>query len=295
MNIVKKLPIDYRCLIMTPQLQEQLGHEFGKDINKLVKSTHKYSKDHGFHAFINEKIKKLKFPKYTTTDNGYEWQIKKYGEKFATEEFLWERQSVIEFPISYDDSNDREAFDNKRTSFLQRMKKMGHPVKPEYEREISFGPIEYGWINEFLAFMHDKYKPYYINGVLPIFENYREDCFWIPNNPQNPRYKKEIDYPYPKAYFLSDIEKYIEADYELDMSELYDWILECDFIEGRYWERYYEWRPEFKSFRKTVCTKEIGNALHLMMIDLQMEKGDDGKYIPLFIDYYKKVKESYER
>ena len=289
MRISKKLPIDYECLIMNHDLVDQLSHEFGKDINDLGKSSNASSRACGFFSFVDNKIAKLKFPKKTVSEVGYEFQLKRYGKGYATNKFFWEKQSIIELPISYDSSKDRDAFDEKRNSFLRKMKEMGNSVKPEWEANIDFGPIEFGWINEFLAFMYEKYKPYYINGALPIFEEFRDECRWIEKDPQNPRYKKEISYPYPKSYFISDIERYIEADYDLDMSKFYEWVLENEFVEGRHWESYYEWVPQFTSFRETKCSKTIGDALHLMKIDLDLEKGDNGEYIPLFIDYYKDV------
>lgn len=289
MKIIKKYPINYNCLIFNSDLSNQLEKEFGKSMHKFHRmKSGQYDRDYGLYDFISDKIGKLEFPKKSLSDVGYEFQINKYGKDFSIKEFIWERQSIIGLPITYDNSNDQKQYDTSREIFLKKMKSYGEELTPKEEKLISFGPMDFGWINEFLSFMYEKYKPYYINGFLPIFNDLEDQCYWI-NDKQN------ICRPYPKSYYLSEIVDYMFEDYQIDISKLYEWIIECDFIEGRYWERYIEYNPEFESFRKTKCNIKIGNALHLMMIDLDMEHSDfqGFDYIPLYIDYYKKVDSDY--
>jgi cytidyltransferase-like protein len=95
-------------------------------------------------------------------------------------------------------------------------------------------------------------------------------------------YEKEKYWPrLEKAYFLSDLEKWIEDTFDINTTGFYEWILDCQYIERRYWERVWEYHIEDETFRKTKANKNI------MQINEILRQLYKVKIMPIFIDYYK--------
>lgn len=274
MIITKKLPIDYKCVIFNSEFDKTVLKEFGKYPTELVE---KDDRSYGIFNFIDEKIKSVKFPNYPSYVAEYDYQVKKHGKKFATDRFYVESQSVVMLPKTYDNSNDNLEYKKKKLKFIKSMEEFGHKMDDDALKHVHFGTSDFGWVNEFLAYLYDKYKQHYINGYLPIFNDFKDECYWI---------KNQVDFPYPKAYYLSDIERYLNTDYDIDTDDLYEWICKDIYIEGRYWERFFKYEPTLELYNGTKASKNVEAAIGLIKAELDF----DGDEFPLFIDYYKGIK-----
>ena len=138
------------------------------------------------------------------------------------EEFIF-GESVFLLPESYNSSNDGEESIKKKKSFLDKMrdfaKEMGKSKEEQdkfvsdAEKHVEFGPNGYEWINPALKVIHDELGEYYKNGKLRV---------WFPKDRDYDPWEG-YDYPHKYnligdlnrpdgVYFLSDIEKYINAN-----------------------------------------------------------------------------------
>ncbi|NCN86504.1 hypothetical protein GW932_01620 [archaeon] len=278
--IEKKRPVDYKCLILNSYNKERINKEFGKDIYRLIeygKGEIKYIA--GLNEFVEDRLKKLIFPKLSVHE--------KFIREGEWEPFFFESQSIINLPKYHDNSKDLLYREKRKDIIINFVKDLGKDTPSDIDNFVNFGPSEYNWINDFLSFMHNKFGKYFSNNNLFIFNDYKDECFGKDTN--------YIDYPYPPAYFLSDIEKYLKKDYNLDIKkDLGDWIVANEYVEGRYWERYFLFGMELETYKKIRCSKDIEVAIGLMNKDLEKIDFPDWKpCIPIYMDYY--WKEDYDK
>ncbi len=113
------------------------------------------------------------------------------------------------------------------------MKKMWILVQKSFE-----------WFNIVLDKLYELYPQYYVNNKLRIWNG--EDNL-----------NSEYDYPFEKSYILSEIEYWLEDTFNVDTTGLYEWILDCQFIEGRYWDITHQYDIEDKNFRKKKASDNI--------------------------------------
>ena len=139
---------------------------------------------------------------------------------------------------------------------------------------VDFGTQSFDWYNIVLDELYKSYPQHYKNGKIKIWHD--EDEF-VGN--------QIWDYPLEKAYFLSDLESWIEDTFDVDTTGFYEWILECQYVERRYWERTWEYDIEDESFRKTKANE---NIIQINEILRQLFKVES---MPIFIDYYKDYNE----
>lgn len=234
-------------------------------------------------------------------------------------------ESVFLLPSSYDSSNDADEAIQKKKRFLDTMrdyaKKLGKSKAEQdkfvgdAEKNVNFGPSGYDWANKFLEIIHDKLGQYYQNGKLRV---------WFPKDRSYDHWEG-YDYPHKYnvvghldrpngVYYLSDIEKFIEDKYGIKDDLFYQFIIENEYIEGRYWERVCslstedvaESRKGKKGGSKNKLqksgfgdygmepTEDITDMLNIIEHEFGDEiQGTDYEGFPIYIDYYKKVEPKY--
>lgn len=190
-----------------------------------------------------------------------------------------EREAIYELPIKYDSSNDYANWVEKRVKFFDNMKimaklrgkKQTEEDEKMYDDHVDFGPKSYDWYNIVLDKLYELYPQHYKNGKIKIWHN--DDDF--------DEGKQMWDYPYDKAYFLSDLEKWIEDTFNIDTTGLYEWILDNQYIERRWWNRVWYYDIANETFRKQKATENIKQINELLK---QMFKTES---MPIYVDYYK--------
>lgn len=273
-----KYPVD-KCLDFTKF--QLLLEKKGIDITEL--SIPYYSKIGNFFNFFNSMDpifpELSSWKKYSDTESEF---YKNLGIPYTPYRYN-EYQALYELPIKYDSHRDYANWVEKRNNFFNNMKKMKEMSgkkwteedEKEYNNHVDFGPQNNDWYNIVLDELYKLYPQYYKNGKIRVW--YDEDTF---------DGKGIWDYPLEKAYFLSDLEKWIEDTFNIDITGFYEWILDCQYIERRYWERI--WIYDFEndeSFRKI---KPSENIIQINEILRQMFKKVS---IPIYIDYYKNYSE----
>lgn len=227
-------------------------------------------------------------------------------------------ESVFLLPESYDSSGDAEESIQKKKSFLDKMrdfaKEMGKS-KEEQDKFVKdaetythFGPSGYEWANPGLKVIHDELGQYYKDGKLRV---------WFPKDRDYDPWEG-YDYPHKYnvvghldrpngVYLLSDIEKYIDDRYGIKDDLFYQFIINNEYIEGRYWERVWSLTTEFTSEGKGAKDKlkksnfgQYGmepteNILHMLNI-IEKDFGDEiqgtaYEGFPIYVDYYKEVEQ----
>jgi hypothetical protein len=111
------------------------------------------------------------------------------------------------------------------------------------------------------------------------------------------------------VYFLSDIEKFIDDKYGIKDELFYKFIIDNQYIEGRYWERV--WSLKTENFEKEggsenklqksnfgkwgmEPTEKILGMLGIIEHEFGDEiQGNDYEGFPIYIDYYKKIEPKY--
>jgi len=243
---------------------------------------------------------------------------KQEREDIRYEKFIF-KESVFLLPESYDPSNDAVEYDQRKRGFLDKMrdfaKQMGKSKDEQdkfvqdAEKHTSFGPSGYDWINPALKIIHDKLGKYYKDGKLRVwFPEDRDYDPWV-----------GMDYPHKYnvagdldrsngIYYLSDIEKYIDDKYGIKDDLFYKFIIDNQYIEGRYWERVWSLSTEDENGKDTGNKLQKSNfgkwgmeptedILHMLNI-IEKDFGDeiqstDYEGFPIYVDYYKKVEPKY--
>ena len=216
-------------------------------------------------------------------------------------------QEIFLLPKHYDDSNDKKIYDKKKKDFLNNMKKLLGSDYNEKEliKHVNFGNVKFNWVNDFLRVVYEEFKEYYQKDHLRV---------WLPKDTDD---KPWIGYDFPHkyslhgekvspngVYYLSDIEEYIHDKYGISDDLLYDFLVKNQYIEGRYWERV--WGFFFKDHTPSSgklsrgdskygmkATENINHILNILEKDFSHDFVG-GSYIsglPVFVDYYKKIKD----
>lgn len=235
-------------------------------------------------------------------------------------------ESVFLLPISYDSSNDEIEAIQKKKNFLDTMRDYARQMgksKDEQdkfvsdaEKNVNFGPSGYDWANKFLKIIHDKLGQYYQNGKLRVwFPKDRDYDPWEGYDyPHKYNVVGDLDRP-NGVYYLSDIEKFIEDKYGIKDDLFYQFIIDNNYIEGRYWERVWSLStadladghlPKDKRGPKNKLqksgfgkygmepTEDITDMLNIIEHEFGDEiQGTDYEGFPIYIDYFKKVKPKY--
>lgn len=280
---IKKLPTDkaihwnYLLLIL---------EENGIDPQELVKG----QINTGFCDFCFKKCSgNLMFPNKKDMDNS------------SYKDFIF-GESVFLLPEKYDSSDDLKNYNKIKKDYLDKMLdfsiKMGKSSKEQEEfvknaeKHTNFGPNNYDWVNKSLKILHDKLGEYYKDGNLRVWFPFdADDDGWeIYDYPH--RYDTNLDRP-NGIYYLSDIEKYIDDKYGIKDDLFYDFIINNNYIECRYWERVWSLRIENNTLKKRNFGKygmePTENITHILNIIEKDFKNDINGEFPIYIDYYKKI------
>ena len=259
--------------------------------------------------------KNVVFPNMKDTEGwGKEGQNDSRYEKFIFGE------SVFLIPESYDSKDDFANAALKKASWIEMMKDMmksRYKTKDEMdkfesdlEKHVNFGNNDWSWVNPALKIIHDKLGSNYKDGKLRV---------WLPKDRDYDHWDG-MDYPHKYnvvgeltrpngVYYLSDIERYIDDKYGISDELLYKFVIDNQYIEGRYWERVWSFPTEEHSDKGGSNTKlqksnfgtygmePTENITHILNI-LENEfgdeiKGNDYEGFPVYIDYYKKIESKY--
>ena len=71
----------------------------------------------------------------------------------------------------------------------------------------------------------------------------------------------------------------------MDINGFYEWVLECQYIEGRYWNNTWIYAMQDENFRKKTAPNNIKDINELLR---QIYKT---KEIEIYLDYHKEVDE----
>jgi hypothetical protein len=292
--ITARYPIDKQCLILNSTNKAILEKKFGKSFEKLQRHTHQGSvRSTGLSDFIDKKIGELAFPSYAiyqASDDYHRKRFEAVGKEYDYQPlFHIENGCIIELPMTYDCSNDLADAMERKMNFLDTMKKaLGEEYKEEnFEKHVDFGSYDFSYINELLEFLHKEFKQYYSStGFLSVFLDYKDEETYGEN--------KMINYPYPKAFFLSEIETHLQTGYNLNTDELYVGLLDNMYIEGRYWDRYYEVEFSETNFRKKPTSMNYKTMVNLVKQDFKehfalTRRNDENPVLPVYFDYRKEL------
>lgn len=270
-----KYPVNYKCLDLSIASKE-IEHEYGFNLYDVPAPGSKYG-NMNFYSWCQDEID-LIYPKYTTAENLFEFDKIRYaGYPIKPKKRpLFEYMSICELPIRYDSSNDENKWTQKLNNYRKEMgdmlKSIGKEYNPDNEKHINFGPKSNDWVNMVLTAFHDLYSQYYENGKLRIWND----------DDEYSREKQIFDYPLDKAIFLSELEEFI-SDFDINTQGFYDWILNCQYIEGRYWERNWTYEMSDQNFRKNKASDNVKKINELLR---QIYKQPE---LNIYIDYFKKV------
>ena len=227
-------------------------------------------------------------------------------------------ESVFLLPESYDASGDGEESIQKKKNFLDKMrdfaKEMGKS-KEEQDKFVSdaethtnFGPSGYESANPALKVIHDELVQYYKDGKLRVwFPKDRDYDAWEGYDyPHKYNVVGHLDRP-NGVYLLSDIEKYIDYKYGIKDDLFYQFIINNEYIEGRYWERVWSLSTADESGEDSINklqksgfvsgsfgmepTENILHILNIIEKDFEIQSVDCEGF-PIYIDYYKKIEQN---
>ena len=291
----------------------EIVREKGLDPYELVKGNRNSSLQDFFFEHCSKK--NVVFPNMKDIEGwGKEGQSDTRYENFIFGE------SVFLIPESYDAKDDFANAALKKASWMESMKNMMKwkyktqeemdKFESDLEKNVKFGNTDWDWINQALKIIHDKLGPHYKNGKLRVWmPKDRDYDHWdAMDNPHKYNIVGELVRP-NGVYYLSDIERYIDDKYGISDELLYKFIIDNQYIEGRYWERVWSFPTEDSSDKGgpnnklqksnfgTYGMEPTENITHILNI-LENEfgdeiKGDDYEGFPVYIDYYKKIESKY--
>ena len=272
-----KHPVPYKCLDIMTALEE-IEHKYGFHLTEIPSKGSKYG-TMNFFSWAGDNLLPI-FPKYTMSDDIWKSRQKQFaGTGIPHNRYnYFERKAVYEIPRHYDSSEDERKWIEKRNNFRANMTKMAEMSGRKYnyddEKHIDFGPKSNDWVNKALDAFYELYSEYYKNDKLLIWnDEYEYD-----------KGKQIFDYPLDKALFISEIEKWIES-FDMDINGFYEWVLECQYIEGRYWNNTWIYAMQDENFRKKTAPNNIKDINELLR---QIYKT---KEIEIYLDYHKEVDE----
>jgi len=255
-----KYPID-KCLDLQLVLNE-LYRFHGINARQFDVKYDKYTQD--IIDWIGSNLTPI-LPKYTRSKYNHHKEIDMYGEEESIEYKSIEFDSCYELPISVDTSKDEELYQQKVEDFKRKT-----GIKDEMIAKINFGGRSQEWVNIILEKIHSLYKEHYKNGKIKVWFSKKEYS----------RDKEIFDYPINKCYMLSELEEFLD-DLGLDTSEFYEWILDNEYIEGRFWEINISYNLE-KSDTGLKISENIKKINECLKQIYKIDRLD------IYIDYYKK-------
>lgn len=220
--------------------------------------------------------------------------------------------SVFLLPAVYDSTNDYADSIEKKISFLKRMtdmmKKTGatkedlEDFEKQVDTHVNFGVSDYSRVNKALEIIHKEFEDYYVNGKLRVY---------FPEDLDDDGYA-DFDYPHKCIFrhyerqngvvFLSELEKWLWDKFGLQDDLLYQFVIYNQYVEGRYWERIWDFNVEENNKHKLKRqgfgkygmkpTKTISQMLNIIEENFEIN-GNEYKGFPIFVDYYKKIKSKY--
>jgi len=272
-----KYPVNFKCLDVMSAMNE-IEKKFGFHLTEVPAKGSKYG-TMNFFRWCGENLDPI-YPKYTLTDHHHNFQKKKFdGTGIPITKYKYfERMGVYEIPMRYDSSQDLDKWTKMKNKFRENMTKMAKMAGKEYniddEKYVDFGPKSNDWVNLALDKFYELYKEHYKDGKLLIWND----------DDEYDRHKQQWDYPMDKAYFLSEIEYWIEDTFEIDTTGFYEWILDCQYIEGRYWENTWMYDLEDINFRKEIANDNIITINDIIKKIFKVES------MNIYMDYYKEYK-----
>lgn len=294
---IKKLPtepaIHFNYLI-------DILKEAGLDPYSLKKEYRSSS----FQDFCFEKCSKDKITYPNIVDS------KGWGDQTDTryEKFIF-GESITTIPRKYDSSGDVEQFNKDKKKYFDTMMEYSLTLYSDQEKRdnflenltkhTKFGIENYEWINESLEIIYNKLSQFYVNDTLRVwFPKDRDYDPWVGyDHPHKYNVVSDLDRP-NGVYYLSDIENYIEDKYGIKDDLFYKFIIENNYIEGRYWERVWSLQVEetgklqkenFGNYGMEP-TENITHILNIIEKDFSSDiKETEYEGFPIYIDYYKKI------
>lgn len=302
---IERYPIDYKCTHIY-DIADTLEKR-GIDVGNLKPNTPTRNEIHdfNFYDFIGKKIQKENtiFPSLRLIDeaNITETDPRMYD--------YTDPGSVILLPKHYDSSDDEKTFKKYYTESKEKLVSMfnrlykGDDLKvalDAIDKNVNFGPSSYEWSNVALDAIYEEYEQYFNNGYLRVWSPYDNDTgtYFEDNDGENTTH----GYPIQKMLHLSDIEKYLETNYNLSDDLFYQYVIHNNYVENRYWEKpmglYILENGKFN--RKggeygMDATPKIDSMLSILEMEYKelmiISKLDE--ILPIYIDYYKKIKPKY--
>jgi hypothetical protein len=273
-----KIIINYKCLDIVVVLDELLSndeHEF------FWKWLDRYNND--------DKLDVV-FPDRESWEDTYEWEKNHFGKvgMDVTRHKIISQQTIFKLPKAYNSENDKKDYKSRIKNFLNDMKNMALKSGKSWTKKdekvyldnVNFGLKNFEKINTILGKIYNKYSQYYKNNEIVCWYNhdgYEEPGLSIFEYPI-------LDYK-KKAIYLSELIKWIDS-FEMNTDYLYEWILQNNYIEGRYWQRI--WSYEFNDQTSYDNVQAPNNIIEINKLLKSLYKSKD---INIYIDYYQKVDE----
>jgi len=295
---IKKYPINYKCTHIY-DIADKLKEKYGLSIQNLqpnVPTRNEYH-DFNFHDFISKKLQKENtiFPKV---------RLKDLPQHDRSMEDYTDRGSIVLLPIQYDSTHDEEIYKKKyeedKNSLIEIFKKLykGNKLKnniDNIDKYVDFGKSNFEWANIALNKIYEEYKEFYNNGYLKVWMPFD----WDTNTDFDSGDDTVYGYPMSKMFILSEIEEYLKNNFGLSDDLFYQFIVNNNYIEGRYWEKdlniYYKNKKFIREGGKygMDATENISDMLSILEIEFKelLLENNEKDYIEIYIDYYKKIKE----
>jgi len=297
---IERYPIDYECTHIY-DIAENLKSKYKLDVYNIKPHTPTKNAVHDFNLydFIDKKIQTENtiFPKLRLHDIYKNPRSKEYTDP----------GSVILLPKYYDSSDDERLHDEYvkkgKNSLIKSFKELfkGDDKKlkdaiENIDKHINFGVSNYEWVNVALDKIYEEYKQYFIGDYLRVWSPYDNDT----NNSFEDSNESTVHgHPIEKMLHLSDVEKYLESNYNLSDDLFYQFIVKNNYVENRYWEKPLHISFENMKFSRgddkygMIATPTIDKMLSILEMEYKdlMNKVEPGWGFPIYIDYYKKIEE----
>lgn len=301
---IEKYPLNYKCTHVY-DISDKLKEKYGLNLTNLKPDTPTKNEYHdfNFYDFVSKKIQKENtlFPDRRIIEDA--------GDDVRYEEYT-DTGSVVLIPMRYDSSNDNEVHKkqkeegrNKLINIFRNLYK-GDKLKnaiEDIDQHVDFGRPNFEWSNIALDAIYKEYKQYFKNGYLRVWFPYDNDydATFMFNKSEDSSH----GYPVRKLLHLSEIEKYLETNYNLSDELFYQYIINNNYVEGRYWEKPYNlYLEKDKTFTRKggEYGMDANDTIDKMLSVLEMEfkdiihehiKGDE--VLEIYIDYYKPIKSKY--
>jgi hypothetical protein len=203
-------------------------------------------------------------------------------------------EAIVEIPRHYDSSKDDENYKKRKEEYFEKMAQY-YNARPDATKEglekhlddcakyTNFGTKNYEKVNELLDIIYEEYSEYFVDDKLRVWHP-KEDYHW--------EGKEDYDYPQVcKSYKLSELITYFDDKYGFDASDLHDWLLDYNFVEGRHWERiwdfYYDGDGEDfmrVNYNGKKAPDSLEHVINILRKDFYNEESDA---LYIFVDFYK--------